>query len=93
LGAPGGLSLKAIDFGQKPKAKDKIFLLLLYFMKILTLQSIFSRSSIRSFLVTKLIPKSPKRVLYFSYKESKLAPWDVAFQNSCISTGSGPAGG
>ena len=62
-------------------------------MKILTLQSIFSRSSIRSFFVTKLIPKSPKRVLYFSYKESKLAPWDVAFQNSCISAGSGPAGG
>ncbi len=22
-----------------------------------------------------------------------LAPWDVAFQNSCISAGSGPAGG
>ncbi len=41
-------------------------------MKILTLLSIFLRSSIRSFLVTKLIQKSPKRLLYFSYKESKL---------------------
>jgi hypothetical protein len=31
LGAPGGLSLKAIDFVQKPKANDLIF----YFFYIL----------------------------------------------------------